>query len=341
VSRPTGQRSVVPTLATVAAVAGVSPATASRALNGSPTVAPHLQAAVQQAADQLGYVPNRAARSLVTRRSNSLALVVREPVEFGVSDGYLSGTIVAASQSLLGTGFQLVVMMAQNDAEHAQVASYVRAGHVDGVLLVSVHAGDPLPQQLARAGIPTVLGGRPHDPAGFRYVDADNVGGARAVAEYLLSSGRRRPAIISGPSDMTAATDRLTGFRAGLNDAGTPLRAVTIGGFRWDTAVTATREILAQDPEVDAIFAASDLMAAAALRTLRDSGRRIPDDVAVVGFDDIVLARQTDPPLTTVRQPIGEITTAMTRMLLQAVEGTPAEETATVLPTDLVIRASS
>ena len=217
-SQARGQRRTLPTLATVAAVAGVSPATVSRVINGSTTVAPHIRAAVEDAISHLGYVPNRAARSLVTRRSDSIALVVREQVEFGVADAYLSSTIVAASQSLVGTGFQLVVMMANNDAEHTQLANYVRAGHVDGVILVSVHADDPLPQQLLRARIPTVLSGRPVSPLppGASYVDVDNVGGGRLAAQRLIDGGRRRLATIAGPADMTAATDRLTGFRAAL-----------------------------------------------------------------------------------------------------------------------------
>lgn len=339
-ARRTASRGPVPTLTTVAAVAGVSPATASRVLNGSATVAPELRAAVQQAVDRLGYVPNRAARSLVTRRSDSIALVVREPVEFGVADAYLSSTVVAASQSLLGTGFQLVVMMAQNDAEHARLASYVRSGHVDGVLLVSVHADDPLPQQLARDGIPTVLGGRPHVPEpGIAYVDVDNVDGARGAAHRLTGSGRRRLATIAGPPDMTAATDRLTGFRSGVAEAGLALQAVAVGDFRRSTSVAATREILAREPDVDGIFAASDLMAAAAIRTLRTAGRRVPDDVAVIGFDDIEMAEHIEPPLTTVHQPVAEAVQAMTRLLITRIEsGSPGGPV--VLPTRLVIRGS-
>lgn len=339
-ARRTASRGPVPTLTTVAAVAGVSPATVSRVLNGSATVAPELRTAVQQAVDRLGYVPNRAARSLVTRRSDSIALVVREPIEFGVADAYLSSTVVAASQSLLGTGFQLVVMMAQNDAEHAQLASYVRSGHVDGVLLVSVHADDPLPQQLARDGIPTVLGGRPHVPEpGIAYVDVDNVDGARTAAHRLTGSGRRRLATIAGPPDMTAAADRLTGFRSGVTEAGLALQAVAVGDFRRSTSEAATREILAREPEVDGIFAASDLMAAAAIKTLRAAGRRVPDDIAVIGFDDIEMAEHIEPPLTTVHQPVAEAVQAMARLLITRIEsGSPGEPV--VLPTRLVIRGS-
>lgn len=341
-SSPRGQRRTLPTLATVATVAGVSPATVSRVINGSTTVAPHIRAAVEDAITHLGYVPNRAARSLVTRRSDSIALVVREQVEFGVADAYLSSTIVAASQSLVGTGFQLVVMMANSDDEHAQLANYVRAGHVDGVILVSLHADDPLPQQLLRARIPTVLSGRPFTalPSGGSYVDVDNVGGGRLAAQRLVEGGRQRLATIGGPVDMTAATDRLTGFRSTVTDAGLQVEAVTLGDFHTASGETAMREILTRAPDVDGVFAASDLMAAGAMRVLRAAGRTVPDDVAVIGFDDVELARHTEPPLTTVRQPVADVIRVVTEMLIRQINGGPVEDPV-VLPTTLVVRDSA
>lgn len=314
-----------PTLATVAAVAGVSPSTASRVVNGSPTVAPNHRRAVESAIAQLGYVPNRAARSLVTRRTDSVGLVVREPAEFGVSDPYVSSIVVAASQSLVGTGRHLVVMMAQNDADHAATGGYVRSGHVDGVILVSVHADDPLPAQLLRAGIPTVIGGRPPMPlAGLSYVDADNVAGGRLATERLIGQGRRRVAMISGPTDMTAALDRRSGYREALRDAGRGPEHVGYGAFTRPSGERAMRELLDQEPTLDAVFAASDVMAAGALRVLRAAGRRVPDDVAVVGYDDVELAQCTEPPLTTVRQPAADQARAMVEMLLAQIAGDPA-----------------
>ena len=341
-SQTRGQRRALPTLATVAAVAGVSPATVSRVINGSTTVAPHIRTAVEDAISHLGYVPNRAARSLVTRRSDSIALVVREQVEFGVADAYLSSTIVAASQSLVGTGFQLVVMMANDDDEHTQLANYVRAGHVDGVILVSVHADDPLPQQLLRARIPTVLSGHPITalPPGSTFVDVDNVSGGTLAARRLIGSGRRRLAMITGPADMAAAVDRLAGFRSGVAEAGLSLAAMAVGDFHRASGETAMQEILAREPDIDGVFAASDLMAAGALRVLRQAGRSVPDDIAVIGFDDVELARHTEPPLTTVRQPVAEVIRIITQMLIRQIHGGPAEDPV-VLPVALVARDSA
>jgi DNA-binding LacI/PurR family transcriptional regulator len=311
-------------------------------INGSTTVAPQIRSVVEDAIGHLGYVPNRAARSLVTRRSDSVALVVREQVEFGVADAYLSSTIVAASQSLVGTGFQLVVMMANNDDEHTQLANYVRAGHVDGVILVSVHADDPLPQQLLRARIPTVLQGRPVTPLppGGSYVDVDNVGGGKLAAQRLIQGGRRKLAIIAGPADMTAATDRLAGFRAAVAEAGLTVEAMAVGDFHRASGETAMQEILAREPGIDGVFAASDLMAAGAIRRLRLGGRGVPDDVAVVGFDDVELAEHTEPSLTTIRQPVGEVIRIVTEMLIRQIHGAPAEDPV-VLPVTLVARESA
>jgi DNA-binding LacI/PurR family transcriptional regulator len=330
-----------PTLETVAAVSGFSRATVSRVINGSTRVAPEIRQAVEAAIEQIGYVPNRAARSLVTRRTDSIALVVREAVEFGVADPYLSSVMVAASQSLVGTGIQLAVMMARNDDDHAKLGSYVRGGHVDGVILVSLHDDDPLPGQLARAGVPVVIGCRPWAPLpGTSSVDVDNLGGGRIAAEHLLDRGRTRLAMVVGPMDMTASVDRLDGFRAVVREAGQAPPTIVYGTYTRESGEEGAREVLRRLPEVDGIFAGNDLMAAGVLRVLREAGRRVPDDVAVIGFDDVELSLHTDPPLTTIHQPIAQQARTMVELLLARLEGRPAED-ALVLPTHLVVRGTT
>lgn len=326
-----------PTLDTVAAEAGVSRATVSRVINGSPRVSPEVKTAVESAIAALGYVPNRAARSLAMRRTDSIALVMREPDATVLNDPYLGNIIIATSQTLIGTGVQLVLVNAQNTAEHAQLADYVRSGHVDGVLLASMHNDDPLPRLLVEAGIPTVVHGRPAHPVpGLSYVDVDNVGGAQLAAERLLSSGRRRIATIAGPQDMTAGIDRLNGFRQVVAKTD----RVAYGDFTRESGQQAMVELLARHPDLDGVFAANDLMAIGALRALRDAGRRVPDDVAVVGYDDIELARHTEPPLTTIHQPIIHQARTMTELLLTQIGGDPVADPV-VLPTELVERESA
>jgi DNA-binding LacI/PurR family transcriptional regulator len=330
-----------PTLETVAALAGVSRATVSRVINDDPRVSAQARQAVEAAIERIGYVPNRAARTLVTRRTGSIALVVREPVEFGFADPYLSSVVIAASQSLVGTGIQLAVMMAQDDADHAELARYVRGGHVDGVILVSVHDDDPLPGQLIRAGVPVVIGGRPPTALdGVAYVDVDNVEGGAIVARHLLRTGRARLAIIAGPADMTASTDRLAGYREVLREAGMPPPAVAYGMFDRPSGEAAMRELLRREPDLDAVFAGNDLMAIGAMRVLRERGRSVPGDVAVVGFDDVELCQHTDPPLSSVHQAIAQQARTMVELLLAMVDG-QAVHGAHILPLHLVVRGSS
>lgn len=329
-----------PTLDTVAAAAGVSRATVSRVINGSPRVSPEARDLVEGTIARLGYVPNRAARSLASRRTDSVALVLREADATVLADPYLSAVIIATSQALVGTGVQLLLVNAQNDAEHQRVGEYVRSGHVDGVLLASMHADDPLPQLLVGARVPVVVGGRPERPIpGLVYVDSDNVGGGQMATERLLSAGRTRVAHIAGPPDMTAAADRLTGYHRALSRAGMDAGGlVAFGDFTRASGETAMASLLARG-DLDAVFAANDMMAIGALRALRAAGRRVPEDVSVVGYDDIELAQHTEPALTTVRQPVVHQARTMTELLLLQIGGQPPGDPV-VLPTELVDRDS-
>jgi DNA-binding LacI/PurR family transcriptional regulator len=329
-----------PTLESVASRAGVSRATASRVVNGSPSVAPDIRDAVQRAIAELGYVPNQAARSLVTQRTDSFALVVTESAGRVFSDDPFFPTIVhGVSQELDAAGKQLVLMMVSSEASHDRVERYAIGGHVDGVMVASMHGADPLPGTLARRGIPVVVNGRPMGRSPVPYVDVENVGGARLAVRRLLDTGRRRIATIAGPQDMVGGIDRLGGYRAEL--AGSDRRSiVAVGDFTRQSGFAAMRQLLTDDPDLDAVFAASDLMAEGALRALRQAGRRVPDDVAVIGFDDNDFARYTDPPLTTVRQPILDIGRTMARQLLRRAAGEQIEP-AVVLPTELVLRDSA
>jgi DNA-binding LacI/PurR family transcriptional regulator len=329
-----------PTLEMVATRAGVSRATVSRVVNGSTTVAPHLREVVMRAVDALGYVPNQAARSLVTQRTGAVALVVSEPqTRIFSDDPYFPGIIQGVSVELETTDKQLVLIMSDPGESHDRVERYAAGGHVDGVMLFSIHGADPLPATLMRMGLPVVCNGRPLVRSQLPYVDADNADGAERAVRYLIDAGRNRIATIAGPQDMVAGIDRLEGYRAAMR--GSDRRSlVAIGDFTRESGATAMRQLLADDPGIDAVFAASDLMADGALRTLRQSGRRVPDDVAVVGFDDNAVALYADPPLTTVRQPIQEIGRRLARQLLRLLDGETVEP-AVVLLTELVIRESA
>ncbi|GAA3029339.1 LacI family DNA-binding transcriptional regulator [Streptosporangium longisporum] len=320
----------------MAARAGVSRATASRVVNGSTRVAPQIREAVTRAVEELGYVPNQAARSLVTQRSDSIALVFPEPATRVFSDDpTFAGIIRGVSLELEKADKQLVLMLTDMAGGYQRVERYATNGHVDGVVIASMHGTDPLPGVLARHGVPVVCSGRPSVPSSLPYVDMDNVGGARRAVRHLVERGRRRIAAIAGPQDMIAGIDRLTGYREVLHDSDRR-SIIAVGDFTRDSGTAAMRQLLADDPEIDAVFVASDLMALGAMHALRQAGRRVPDDVAVVGFDDIPAASYTEPPLTTVRQPTLEMGRRLARMVLGQEEGTQV-----VLPTELVVRGST
>jgi len=325
-----------PTLEKVAARAGVSRATASRVVNGSTRVAPQIRDAVNRAVEELGYVPNQAARSLVTQRADSIALVFPEPATRVFSDDpTFAGIIRGVSLEIEEADKQLVLMLIGATGGYQRAERYATNGHVDGVVIASMHGTDPLPAILARRGVPVVCSGRPTVPSSLPYVDVDNAGGAERAVRHLLERGRRRIATIAGPQDMIAGIDRLTGYRAVLRDSDRR-SIVAVGDFTRESGAVAMRQLLADDPEIDAVFAANDLMALGALSALRQSGRRVPLDVAVVGFDDIPAASYAEPPLSTVRQPTVEMGRRLARLVLDL-----EEKAQVTLPTELVVRESS
>lgn len=339
---PISTTRIPPTLDEVAHLAGVSRATASRVINGSPLVTASTRKAVEKSVRKLGYVPNRAARALVTKRTDTIALVVSEPEARVFSDPFFRTIMRGISSSIETTELQLLLLFAQGAREQMKVERYLRQGHVDGVILMSLHGNDPLPKALTGAHIPTVLSGRPRPGERLPYVDADNRGGARDATAHLLSDGRTAVATITGPLDMTAGIDRFDGYKDALADRGVRLlkNLVAHGDFTEDGATQATAQLLKKRPDVDGIFVASDPMAFGVLRALRAAGRRVPDDVAVVGFDDVADAAGADPPLTTVRQPLGEMTRELTELLLRRMNGLASDDDHVVCETELVVRAS-
>ncbi|HEX2315839.1 MAG TPA: LacI family DNA-binding transcriptional regulator [Thermomonospora sp.] len=328
-----------PTLEEVAALAGVGRGTVSRVINGSPKVSEQARRAVQAAIEELGYVPNRAARTLVTRRTDTVALVLSEGERRLFEEPYFADIIRGISSALNDTGLQLMFTLAQTRRDHERLEQYLTGHHVDGVMLISLHGEDPLPGLLEDHGVPTVLGGRPVGSGAERvsYVDADNEGGAYAAVEYLVGRGRRRIATIAGPQDMGVGIDRLTGYRRAL---GRRPELVATADFSEAGGQAAMAELLDRDPALDAVFVASDNMALGALRTLREAGRRVPEDVAVIGFEDSA-ARHADPPLTSVHQPTERMGREMVNLLVARIRGERPEPTAVVVDTHLVVRASA
>ncbi|GGW03131.1 LacI family transcriptional regulator [Streptomyces narbonensis] len=340
-----GRQTGRPTLEEVAARAGVGRGTVSRVINGSPKVSEQAKAAVEQAVAELGYVPNRAARALAGSRTDAVALVIPETEARLFAEPYFLDIIRGVSAELADADKQLLLTLIRSDQERQRFEQYLAAQRVDGVLLVSVHGDDPLPDQVRALGLPAVLNGRRSEDERVSFVDSDNTGAGRTAVAHLAARGRRSVATITGPLDMYVARCRLDGYREGLAEAGLPPDEglVAHGDFTEEGGRRAMRELLDRRPGLDAVFAASDVMAAGARGVLREAGRRVPEDVALVGVDDSAVARHMDPPLTSVRQPIEEMGRTMARLLLQeiAAPGDPDEQPRRMLPTELVVRASS
>lgn len=327
-----------PTIEEVAAAAGVSRSTVSRVVNGSTAVSPEALAAVQRAIADMNYVPNRAARSLASRQTHAIALVVPEDTTRFFGDPFFAA-IVAGITGALGASDYLLNLLIASDDPGDKVSAFMRNGGVDGALIVSHHTSDAFIERIADA-VPVVYGGRPVRPRDGDYVvDVDNVAAARVATRRLIAIGRTRVATISGPLTMVASNDRVQGYRDALADAGLTPFAEEAGDYSEGSGAEAVRRILAVG-RPDAIFVASDLMARGAMTALRTAGIRVPDDVAIVGFDDSAVALTTDPPLTTIRQPMYAQGEAMAGVLLSRLAG-ESPERITILPTELVVRASA
>ncbi|MBB5137916.1 DNA-binding LacI/PurR family transcriptional regulator [Thermocatellispora tengchongensis] len=339
-----------PTLEDVARAAGVSRATVSRVINGIRNVDPAIQETVRRAIAATGYVPNRAARSLVTRRTGTVALVVSgagggsqdDPFPSQVFTDPFFGRVAGGIVGFLRPrGIHPVLMFAETAETRAQVLTYLRQGDADGALLVSTHAEDPLPALLAEAKLPAVLFARPARAIPISYVDVDHRAGAKLAADHLVAQGRRRIATISGPLDVPASQARLAGFQDAMAAHGHPYIPCAEGGFTYHSGEAAMERLLAEHPDLDGVFVANDLMAQGALLVLRHHGRAVPGDVAVVGFDDSSAATACRPPLTTVRHPVEDMAAEMARLLLEHIDQPGRPPTSVIFEPALVVRASA
>jgi DNA-binding LacI/PurR family transcriptional regulator len=328
-----------PTIEDVAAEAGVSRGTVSRVLNGGHYVSPVTLDAVNRAIRKTGYVVNHHARSLVTHRSGSVAFILSEPAERLFADPNFAVLLRGCTQALAEHDIGLFLCIAASPSERNRVTRFLEAGHVDGALLVSAHAGDPLPGLLATAGVPYVACGAPlgHESS-IAYVAADDRGGARTMVGHLRAAGRTRIATVTGPLDTSGGQQRLEGYQDVLGESFDP-SMVEPGDYSQESGDRAMSALLQRHPDLDAVFVASDVMALGALVALRRVGRRVPEDVAVGGFDDSSAAVAARPALTTMRQPYMRISSEMVRLLLAAIGGEPPA--AVILPTELVPRESA
>ncbi len=331
-----------PRLMEVARLAGVSASTVSRVVNDRSYVKASTRAAVERAIAQVEYVPNTMARNLRRQRGDFVALIIPRVREFLFTDPFFPKLLDGITAGLSDRDLQAVLLRPRTKREDDRTIAYVRSGRVEAAILVGLAADDPKPAYLAARGMPVVVIGR-LDDQGVNSVDCDNKGGARAATAHLASIGCRRIGTITGRLDSPAGLDRRAGYREALAAAGLAQddRLEADGLFSDEKATECARELLDRVPDLDGLFAASDVMAASALRVILDSGRRVPDDVAIVGFDDNPIASTIRPPLSSVKQPIEKMGREAAHIVAAWIDGTEDAPRHVVFSTTLVVRESS
>jgi len=329
---------VRPTIYDVARLAGVSTATVSRALNGTGQIAPATRAAIDAAVEQLGYQTNTVARSLVTKSTETIALLLPD-----ITNPFYAALVSGIQQRALETGHTMLLCTTEGDPEREeQYLTLLRAKQVDGVLVDGLVLPPERIARFVREGLPIVCLDRDVDSAAVPLVQVDNRLGARMATEHLLSLGHTRIAHVQGAPDLGISVERVQGYQEALADAGISFdpQLLAIGSFTEEGGYEAARSLL-ETPGFTAVFAANDLSAIGVINAIVESGRRVPTDVSIVGFDDLRLSRFTTPPLTTIHQPAREIAELATQLLLELASGREVRQLRHLLEPSLVVRSST
>jgi LacI family transcriptional regulator len=332
------KKSGIPTIYDVAREAGVSYTTVSRALSGYEFVKPSTREKVLQAAEKLGYVPNQQARSLAGGRSNLIGVLVP-----ALSNSYISEILRGIDEELANSDYNLILYTTHR--HHGKESTYVATimnGAAEGLLLVVPLISTSYLDALRQQDFPYVLIDQSDETEKSLVVSGTNWQGAYQATEYLIELGHRRIGFVSGLAGLNSATERLKGYTAALRDHGIPLRHELIveGNFRESGGYAAAQKLLALAETPTAIFAANDMSAFGVIEAVRQRGWRIPEDISVIGFDDVPQASNVYPKLTTVHQPLAQMGREAVTLLLERIEDPTREMRQVILETELVIRDS-
>ena len=324
----------------IARLAGVSKSTVSRVVNNHPHVSARTRTRVMRVITEQQFRPNSAARALVTQQTRVLSVVIPQPYGEAFNDPFFLLILQSVSRAAAEQDYAIMLWIGGYEQHEERFGERIlKNAFFDGLLIMSADDRDPILAKLGGAGFPFVQVGPPQFE-GAHFVDVDNRRGAYTAGKYLASLGYRRIGVIAGPLDKGEARARLIGCLDGLAECGvSPLPEwISEGNFDEPSGYRAMRRLLRFD--LQAVFVSNDSMAAGALRALEEAGIRVPDQMALVGFDDLPFAATLRPPLTTVHQPITEMGETAARMLIALVEGASAEPRQVILPTHLVIRES-
>ena len=328
------------TIRQIAQLAGASRSSVSRVLNNHPNVSPETREKVQKVIDETGYQPDPIARSLSGRRSQIIGLVIPLAIRSLFDDPFFPRLIQGISQACNSHDYTLSLFLFHSREEEEKLFDGIAHNQLlDGVIVTATRTGDALIPRLLDSQMPLVVQGRYDDPR-VSYVDVDNVTGAATAVAHLLRLGHERIATVAGPLDSTAAQDRKQGYLDALRDRGRPVDEALLasGDFTQAGGYEAMQRLLPQRP--DAVFVASDTMAMGVLQAIRGAGLGVPDDIALVGFDDLPQATMVEPALTTVRQPVHRAGGLAVELLIERLENGAKLPRRLVLPTELVVRDS-
>ncbi len=335
-------KQTVQTIGDIARLANVSKATVSRALNNSPLINQETRERIQAIARQYNFRLNATARSLSLRQSNTVAFVAPgyKPEFFSAEDFFGLEMLGGVGSGLHSLGYDLLFVHAKA-GETAWVQDYLGSGRVDGFIVVNSSLRQEHARALAEASAPFVGWGSP--VPGFQYstVSGDNVTGGRLATEHLISIGRQRIAFLGGTAGTPTVQNRYKGYEQALAAAGRTVvpALVVYGDYSHASGITTMQYLMQQNPEVDAVFVNSDLMAMGAIQAIQAQGKRVPEDIAVVGYDDLSIAVYSNPPLTTIRQNVRLAGELLAQNLVQYIQ--TGEVTNVILPVDLIVRASA
>lgn len=327
------------TLADIAETAGVSPATVSRVLNGDPRVATDRVERVNRAIKELGYSPNRAARTLVTGKTGLVAAVIDSNLNV-FSDPFWGQITTGISQALQEANFSALLMVRPLDVDDPSVVASLAPGQVDGAIFFQLHNDDTV-NLLQDMGLPLVVVGRPEASSKLVYVDSDNLGGAVQATEHLIARGSRTVATVAGNQQLSSGRLRLEGYRRALADADMAFdeSLVAYGDWTDESGAAAMGALLDSRPDIDGVFVANDLMALGVMTVLEQRGLKVPDQIAVVGFDNMFAGRLGRQQLTTVEQDVQGLGAKAASMVIQMIDG--GKPSSVVLPTSLIVRETA
>lgn len=329
------------TIQDIADAAGLSRGTVSRVLNDEQYVSDAAREAVQDAIRRVGYVRSAAARSLVTRRSGAIALIVHEPSVVVLDDPNIGNILIGTNSVLSEAEQQLVTIMVDSARDSHRVVEYLRGGFVDGAIVLSARDDDPITKAIVEIGLPACFVGHPPDAAAFSWIGIDNRDAAEQITRRLVDTGRKRIAMLASGLDRDSGQDRLAGFASALGDRYDPDLVARNPLFSYTAGAEGMRELLDRAPDIDGVFAASDAVAAGAMDLLQRRGKRVPEDIGIVGFDDSAWALRCDPELSTVRQPARTLGEQAARQVLEQIAEPSTEPRGLVLPTEVVWRGSA